>query len=92
MPVSVGVDGTVNGRSGASPAENSAANSDSFPAKGNKEKTEASGCPKSGQDPGQLHQKTVQKTKEKVHVFIINSDAKSTSLICLILNVDFSLI
>ncbi|XP_035460701.2 bromodomain adjacent to zinc finger domain protein 2B isoform X3 [Scophthalmus maximus] len=63
--VSVGVDGTVNGRSGASPAENSAANSDSFPAKGNKEKTEASGCPKSGQDPGQLHQKTVQKTKEK---------------------------
>uniref|UniRef100_A0A8D3AKP8 Bromodomain adjacent to zinc finger domain 2B n=1 Tax=Scophthalmus maximus TaxID=52904 RepID=A0A8D3AKP8_SCOMX len=81
-----GVDGTVNGRSGASPAENSAANSDSFPAKGNKEKTEASGCPKSGQDPGQLHQKTVQKTKEKVHVFIINSDAKSTSLICLILN------
>ncbi|KAF0026480.1 hypothetical protein F2P81_021217 [Scophthalmus maximus] len=60
-----GVDGTVNGRSGASPAENSAANSDSFPAKGNKEKTEASGCPKSGQDPGQLHQKTVQKTKEK---------------------------
>uniref|UniRef100_A0A8D3AKL9 Bromodomain adjacent to zinc finger domain 2B n=1 Tax=Scophthalmus maximus TaxID=52904 RepID=A0A8D3AKL9_SCOMX len=76
-----GVDGTVNGRSGASPAENSAANSDSFPAKGNKEKTEASGCPKSGQDPGQLHQKTVQKTKEKVHVFIINSDKPSKRLL-----------
>ncbi|XP_018557852.1 bromodomain adjacent to zinc finger domain protein 2B isoform X3 [Lates calcarifer] len=62
-----GVNGTVNGRSASSPTGNSAVNTSSFPAKGNKEKTKANSgqSPKSCQDPGQLHQKTVQKTKEK---------------------------
>lgn len=70
MLISVGVNGTVNGRSASSPTGNSAVNTSSFPAKGNKEKTKANSgqSPKSCQDPGQLHQKTVQKTKEKVNV------------------------
>ncbi|XP_040913067.1 bromodomain adjacent to zinc finger domain protein 2B isoform X2 [Toxotes jaculatrix] len=65
--VSVGVNGTVNGRSASSPTGNSTVNTSSFPAKGNKEKTKAnsSPSPKSSQDPGHLHQKTVQKTKKK---------------------------
>ncbi|XP_071328889.1 bromodomain adjacent to zinc finger domain protein 2B-like isoform X2 [Trachinotus anak] len=65
--VSVGVNGTVNGRSASSPTGNSAVNTSSFPAAGNKEKTKAnrSRSQKSSQDLVQLHQKTVQKTKEK---------------------------
>ncbi|XP_044221779.1 bromodomain adjacent to zinc finger domain protein 2B isoform X1 [Thunnus albacares] len=65
--VSVGMNGTVNGRSASSPTGNSAASNSSLPAKGNKEKTKAncSRSQKSSQDMGQLHQKTIQKTKEK---------------------------
>ncbi|XP_040003786.1 bromodomain adjacent to zinc finger domain protein 2B-like isoform X3 [Xiphias gladius] len=62
-----GVNGTVNGRSASSPTGNSAVNTISFPAKGNKEKIKAnsSRSQKNTQDPGKLHQKTGQKTKEK---------------------------
>ncbi|XP_035030147.1 bromodomain adjacent to zinc finger domain protein 2B isoform X4 [Hippoglossus stenolepis] len=63
--VSVGVNGTVNGRSSSSPTGNSAADASSFPAKVNKDKTKDHTHPKSSQDPGQLYQKSVQKTKEK---------------------------
>ncbi|XP_070770351.1 bromodomain adjacent to zinc finger domain protein 2B [Enoplosus armatus] len=65
--VSVGVIGTVNGRSASSPTGNSAVNTSSFPTKGNTEKTKAnsSRSQKSSQDLGQLHQKTVQQAKEK---------------------------
>ncbi|XP_044073969.1 bromodomain adjacent to zinc finger domain protein 2B-like isoform X3 [Siniperca chuatsi] len=65
--VSVGVIGTVNGRSASSSTGNSAVNTSSFPTKGNMEKTKAnsSWSRKSSQDVGQLHQKTIQKTKEK---------------------------
>ncbi|XP_019110796.2 bromodomain adjacent to zinc finger domain protein 2B isoform X3 [Larimichthys crocea] len=65
--VSVGVSGTVNGRSASSPTGNSAGNTGSFPTKGNMEKTKAnsSRSQKSSQDLRQLHQKTIQKTKEK---------------------------
>ncbi|XP_070831693.1 bromodomain adjacent to zinc finger domain protein 2B isoform X2 [Chaetodon trifascialis] len=65
--VSVGVTGTVNGRSASSPTGNTAVNTSSFPTKGNTEKTKAisSLSQKSGQDPCQLHQKTVQKRNEK---------------------------
>ncbi|XP_034430943.1 LOW QUALITY PROTEIN: bromodomain adjacent to zinc finger domain protein 2B [Hippoglossus hippoglossus] len=63
--VSVGVNGTVNGRSSSSPTGNSAADASSFPAKANKDKTKDHTHPKSSQDPGQLYQKSVQKTKEK---------------------------
>lgn len=71
MPISVGVNGTVNGRSASSPTGNSAVNTISFPAKGNKEKIKAnsSRSQKNTQDPGKLHQKTGQKTKEKVIVW-----------------------
>lgn len=69
IPVSVGVSGTVNGRSASSPTGNSAGNTGSFPTKGNMEKTKAnsSRSQKSSQDLRQLHQKTIQKTKEKVN-------------------------
>lgn len=69
LPVSVGVIGTVNGRSASSPTGNSAVNTSSFPTKGNKEKTKAnsSRTQKNIQDLGQLHQTTIQKTKEKVN-------------------------
>lgn len=72
MPVSVGVTGTVNGRSASSPTGNSAVNTSSFPAKGNKEKTKAnsSRSQKSSQDLRQLPQKTILKTKEKVHLIV----------------------
>ncbi|XP_047198533.1 bromodomain adjacent to zinc finger domain protein 2B isoform X3 [Hippoglossus stenolepis] len=63
--LSVGVNGTVNGRSSSSPTGNSAADASSFPAKVNKDKTKDHTHPKSSQDPGQLYQKSVQKTKEK---------------------------
>ncbi|XP_023261364.1 LOW QUALITY PROTEIN: bromodomain adjacent to zinc finger domain protein 2B-like [Seriola lalandi dorsalis] len=64
--VSVGVNGTVNGRSASSPTGNSAVNTSSFPATGNKDKTKAnSRSQKSSPDLGRLHQKTVMKTKEK---------------------------
>lgn len=68
MPVSVGVIGTVNGRSASSPTGNSAVNTSSFPTKGNKEKTKANSSrgQKSIQDLSQLNQKNIQKTKEKV--------------------------
>lgn len=67
MPVSVGVIGTVNGRSASSsPTGNSAVNTSSFPAKGIKEKTKANRTQKSSQDVCQLQQTTAQKTKEKV--------------------------
>ncbi|KAI3356190.1 hypothetical protein L3Q82_017448, partial [Scortum barcoo] len=67
LPVSVGVIGTVNGRSASSPTGNSAVNTSSFPTKGNRERTKAnnSRTQKSSQDLGQLHHKTIQKTKEK---------------------------
>ena len=70
LSVSVGVNGTVNGRSASSPTGNSAVSNSSLPAKGNKEKTKAncSRSQKSSQDKGQLHQKTIQKIKEKVNV------------------------
>ncbi|XP_062257957.1 bromodomain adjacent to zinc finger domain protein 2B-like isoform X1 [Platichthys flesus] len=63
--VSVGVNGTVNGRSSSCPTGNSAGYASSFPAKANKDRTKANIHPKSIQDPGQLNQKSVQKTKEK---------------------------
>ncbi|KAF1382497.1 hypothetical protein PFLUV_G00144400 [Perca fluviatilis] len=65
--VSVGVTGTVNGRSASSPTGHSAVNTSSFPTKGNTEKTEAnsSQSQKSRQDLGQLQRKITQKTKEK---------------------------
>lgn len=73
LPVSVGVIGTVNGRSASSPTGNSAVNTSSFPTKGNKEKTKANSSltQKSRQDLGQLHQKTIQKTKEVSTVFAV---------------------
>ncbi|XP_030614359.1 bromodomain adjacent to zinc finger domain protein 2B isoform X2 [Archocentrus centrarchus] len=56
--VSLGVNGTVNGRSASSPAGNSPAMStSSFLAK---EKPQAN-----SHEPGQLHQKTIEKTKQK---------------------------
>ncbi|XP_070694020.1 bromodomain adjacent to zinc finger domain protein 2B-like [Pempheris klunzingeri] len=63
--VSVGVIGTVNGRSASSPTGNSAVNTGSFPTKGNKEKPKVSSSrsQKSSQDLSRLHQ-TIQKTKE----------------------------
>ncbi|XP_053184463.1 bromodomain adjacent to zinc finger domain protein 2B-like [Scomber japonicus] len=75
--VSVGVNGTVNGRSASSPTGNSAVSNSSLPAKGNKEKTKAncSRSQKSSQDKGQLHQKTIQKIKEKK----LNKKALETS-------------
>ncbi|XP_028249800.1 bromodomain adjacent to zinc finger domain protein 2B-like isoform X2 [Parambassis ranga] len=57
-PVSVGVNGTLNSRSATSPTVNNS----SFPAKGNKEKTN---CQMSSHELGQLHQKTIKKTKER---------------------------
>lgn len=73
LSVSVGVNGTVNGRSASSPTGNSALSNSSLPAKGNKEKTKAncSLSQKSSQDKGQLHQKTIQKTKEKVNICLL---------------------
>lgn len=70
MSNSVGVNGTVNGRGASSPAGNRAVNTSSFPVKGLRGKTKSSGSrsQKSYQDLGQLYQKTVQKTKEKVHI------------------------
>ncbi|XP_029314808.1 bromodomain adjacent to zinc finger domain protein 2B isoform X2 [Cottoperca gobio] len=65
--VSVGVNGTVNGRSASSPTGNSAANTSSFPTKGNAGKTKANSSlsQKSSPDLGQLHKTITQKTKEK---------------------------
>ncbi|XP_033473301.1 bromodomain adjacent to zinc finger domain protein 2B isoform X4 [Epinephelus lanceolatus] len=65
--VSVGVTGTVNGRSASSPTGNSAVNTSSFPTKGSMEKIKnnSSQIQKNSQDPGKLHQKIIQKTKEK---------------------------
>lgn len=75
MSVSVGVTGTVNGRSASSPTGHSAVNTSSFPTKGNTEKTEAnsSQSQKSRQDLGQLQRKITQKTKEKVILFFNNT-------------------
>ncbi len=69
MLVFVGIVGTVDGRSAASPTGNSAANTNSFPTKGNVEKTKAksSQTQKNSQDLRPLHQRTIQKTKEKVN-------------------------
>nr|XP_046259422.1 bromodomain adjacent to zinc finger domain protein 2B-like isoform X2 [Scatophagus argus] len=63
--VCVGVNGTVNGRSASSPTGNSAVNTSK--AKGNTEKTKASSnrSQKGNQDVRQLHQKTIQKVREK---------------------------
>ncbi|XP_056289566.1 bromodomain adjacent to zinc finger domain protein 2B isoform X2 [Pseudoliparis swirei] len=65
--VSVGVIGTVNGRSASSPTGNSAVNTNSFPTKRNVEKTKANSTQsqKNSQELSQLHQKITQKTKEK---------------------------
>lgn len=65
--VSVGVIGTVNGRSASSPTGNSAVNTSSFPTKGSMEKIKnnSSRIQKNSQDLGKLHQKIIQKTKEK---------------------------
>ncbi|XP_041806612.1 bromodomain adjacent to zinc finger domain protein 2B isoform X3 [Chelmon rostratus] len=65
--VSVGVTGTVNGRSASSPSGNSAVNTTSFPTKGNTERTKAIGSPsqKRSQDLRQVHQKTIQKRNDK---------------------------
>uniref|UniRef100_UPI0037E82B33 bromodomain adjacent to zinc finger domain protein 2B n=1 Tax=Semicossyphus pulcher TaxID=241346 RepID=UPI0037E82B33 len=60
-----GVTGTTNGRSASSPTGNSAVITSSCPTKGNKEKTKANCVQKSTKDLGQLHQTTIQKTKEK---------------------------
>lgn len=70
MPASVGVTGTVNGRSASSPTGNSAVKTSSFPTKGTMEKTNAnsSQSQKSSQRARQQNQRTVQKTKEKVNV------------------------
>ncbi|KAM8856300.1 bromodomain adjacent to zinc finger domain protein 2B-like isoform 2-T4 [Spinachia spinachia] len=65
-PVSVGVIGTWNGRSGSSPTGNSAVTPSSLPTKGNTEKTKSnSSCQKNNQDQGTLHKEISQKTKEK---------------------------
>ncbi|CAJ1079290.1 bromodomain adjacent to zinc finger domain protein 2B isoform X1 [Xyrichtys novacula] len=63
--VSVGVTGTVNGRSASSPTGNSAVNTSSAPTKETKEKAKANRTQKSSRDLGQLQQKTVPKIKEK---------------------------
>lgn len=61
MPVSLGVNGAENGRSASSPAGSSPAmNMSSFLAK---EKPQAN-----SREPGQLHQKTSEKTKQKVSI------------------------
>lgn len=68
MPVSVGVKGTVNGRGPSSPTGKCAVSTSSFPAKEQRGTNtfNGSGSQKTRQDSGQLHQKTVQQTKEKV--------------------------
>ncbi|XP_034742358.1 bromodomain adjacent to zinc finger domain protein 2B isoform X3 [Etheostoma cragini] len=65
--VSVGVTGTVNGRSASSPTGHFAVNTSLFPTKGNPEKTEAnsSKSQKIGQDLGQLQLEITDKMKEK---------------------------
>ncbi|XP_026231800.1 bromodomain adjacent to zinc finger domain protein 2B isoform X3 [Anabas testudineus] len=65
--VSVGVKGTANGRGASSPTGSCAVNISSFPVKAQRGKSKSSGSrsQKSCQDLDQLHQKTVQKTKEK---------------------------
>lgn len=70
MPVSVGVKGTANGRGASSPTGSCAVNISSFPVKAQRGKSKSSGSrsQKSCQDLDQLHQKTVQKTKEKVNI------------------------
>lgn len=80
MAVSVGVNGTVNGRSASSPTANSTfndVNSSSFPAKGNKEKskTRCNRSQKSRQNVGHLHQKSIQNTKEKVKICSSTQDS-----------------
>lgn len=65
MPVSVGVAGALNGRSASSPTGNSAVNTSSFPTQGGADKSKASGGPSPKNSPD-LHQKTIQKTKDKV--------------------------
>ncbi|XP_047457043.1 bromodomain adjacent to zinc finger domain protein 2B isoform X3 [Mugil cephalus] len=62
-----GVNGTVNGRGASSPAGNSAVNTSSFPATGNKENArgDLSRSEKSSYGLSHLHQKTSLKTKEK---------------------------
>ncbi|XP_069558573.1 bromodomain adjacent to zinc finger domain protein 2B-like isoform X2 [Brachyistius frenatus] len=61
--VSVGVKGTVNGRSASSPTGKSAVTTSSFPAKGNVERTQVNSSQKSSHET--LHQKTTQKTNKK---------------------------
>nr|XP_040058495.1 bromodomain adjacent to zinc finger domain protein 2B isoform X2 [Gasterosteus aculeatus aculeatus] len=63
-PVSVGVIGTGNGRSGSSPTGNSAVTTGSLPTKGNAAKTK-SNCSRRPNDQDQLHKEITQKTKEK---------------------------
>nr|XP_014264504.2 bromodomain adjacent to zinc finger domain protein 2B isoform X3 [Maylandia zebra] len=59
--VSLGVNGTVNGRSASSPAGNAPAmNTSSLLAKGKKETPQAN-----SHEPGQLHQKAVEKANQK---------------------------
>lgn len=65
MPVSLGVNGTVNGRSASSPAGNAPAmNASSLLAKGKKETPQAN-----SHEPGQLHQKAVEKANQKVNIW-----------------------
>ncbi|XP_028991601.1 bromodomain adjacent to zinc finger domain protein 2B isoform X2 [Betta splendens] len=65
--VSVGVKGTVNGRGPSSPAGKCTVSTSSFPVKEQRgtNTTNGSGRQKARQDPGQLHQKTVQQPQEK---------------------------
>lgn len=70
MPVSLGVNGTVNGRGASSPAGDYAVNTSSVPTKRQKGKTKYNDSrrQKSCEDLGKLYQKTVQETKDKVDI------------------------
>lgn len=70
----------VNDRSAASPTGNSAVNNTSYQTKGNTEKTQAKSSHRqmSSQELSQLHQKNIQKTKEKVNTAFAQAPQYST--------------